>query len=111
MPSSLVTSDKADSFDIGMVAYPIHCRDRTVYDIQHAIRQAYSNAPYQNLDRQREKIDSTCSLAELSYYHCSSRISLRRFENQCVACDSGERYRPQRDHRREVERRNAVPRR
>ena len=44
VPSSLVTSDKADSFDIGMVAYPIHCRDRAMHHIQHAIGQAYSNA-------------------------------------------------------------------
>jgi len=38
-------SDKADSFDIRMVAYSVNCRDRTVHDIQHAIERAYSNAP------------------------------------------------------------------
>jgi hypothetical protein len=43
--SSFVTSDKADSSDIGVVAYPIDRRDRTVYDIQHTIGQACFHAP------------------------------------------------------------------
>ena len=37
VPAGFVTPDKADSFNIGMVAYPINCRDCTVHNIQHTI--------------------------------------------------------------------------
>ena len=45
VPSGLITANKADSFDIGMVTYPVDCRNRTVHDIQHTIGQACPDAP------------------------------------------------------------------
>ena len=56
VPSGLIASNKADGFDIGMVAYPVDCRDRSVHDIQHTIGQTCPDAPSDSSYAKRQNL-------------------------------------------------------
>jgi hypothetical protein len=57
MPSGLITPDKANGLDIGVVAYPINGRDRAVHNIQHAVGQACSDTSSESRYTKRQDLE------------------------------------------------------
>ena len=74
-----ITSDEADSFDVRVIADGIDCRNASVDDVQHAVREAGL-------------------LAEFGNDHGGARVTLRRFEDERVAGDRSHWDRPEGNH-------------
>jgi hypothetical protein len=74
-----ITSDETDSFDARVIADGIDCRNASMNNIEDAIREA-------------------SLLAELGNDHGGARVTLRRFEDECVAGDRSHWDRPEGNH-------------
>ena len=83
MFSRAVTSDKADSFDTGMIADSIHRWDRPMHDIEDTWREPRS-------------------LTKFSNDHRCSRVTFRGFQDECVPSYGSQRDRPEWDHPNDV---------
>ena len=81
-------ADEGDRLDVFVGAHPVDHLFAAVHDVEHARRHA-------GLDRQFHQ------------QHGRHRVLLGRLEHEGVAAGDGHREHPQRDHRREVERRDA----